>query len=118
MDSASLINHLLARALTFSDREKSHGRITRSESGLGQTVPVGTFQLRVVGEGTYHLALSGAASKVESAELPAECTMELSATLLEAIVAGRATPQRAVIAGELKISGNTGLALPFWFWCL
>ncbi|WP_425097770.1 SCP2 sterol-binding domain-containing protein [Tropicibacter sp. S64] len=49
--------------------------------------------------------------KAHLADLPADCTIRISETNLEKLIAGKLNPMTAFAMGKIKVSGDMSLAL-------
>lgn len=70
------------------------------------------FELSGDGGGTFHATFNNGAHDIGEGAVPAPgCTIIMSATDFQAMVAGTLNPTAAFMSGRLKLKGDMGLAM-------
>jgi putative sterol carrier protein len=85
--------------------------ISQFEKRAATAAPIGgTLKFEVDGIGIL-IDGSGDANTVKASEDAADCTISLTAEVLQKLRDGDINPMMAVMGGQIKISGDMGLAM-------
>jgi putative sterol carrier protein len=85
--------------------------ISQFEKRASTAAPIGgTLKFEVDGVGIL-IDGSGDANKVKASDAAADCTISLTAEVLQKLRDGDINPMMAVMGGQIKISGDMGLAM-------
>ena len=85
--------------------------ISQFEKRAATAAPIGgTLKFEVDGMGIL-IDGSGETNTVKASEDAADCTISLTAEVLQKLRDGEINPMMAVIGGQIKISGDMGLAM-------
>lgn len=87
-------------------------RVAANPARVGNLKAAYQFDLSGQGGGTYHATFDNGSYKIgEGAIENPGCTVSMSASDFEAMVAGKLNPTAAFMSGKLKIKGDMGLAM-------
>ena len=85
--------------------------ISQFEKRAATAAPIGgTLKFEVDGMGIL-IDGSGETNTVKASEDAADCTISLTAEVLQKLKDGEINPMMAVMGGQIKISGDMGLAM-------
>lgn len=85
--------------------------ISQFEKRAATAAPIGgTLKFEVDGMGIL-IDGSSETNKVKASEDAADCTISLTAEVLQKLRDGEINPMMAVMGGQIKISGDMGLAM-------
>ena len=85
--------------------------ISQFEKRAATAAPIGgTLKFEVDGSGIL-IDGSGETNTVKASEDAADCTIRLTAEVLQKLRDGEINPMMAVMGGQIKISGDMGLAM-------
>jgi putative sterol carrier protein len=85
--------------------------ISQFEKRAATAAPIGgTLKFEVDGMGIL-IDGSGETNTVKASEDAADCTISLTAEVLQKLRDGEINPMMAVMGGQIKISGDMGLAM-------
>ena len=85
--------------------------ISQFEKRAAPAAPIGgTLKFEVDGRGIL-MDGSGETNTVKASEDAADCTISLRAEVLQKLRDGEINPMMAVMGGQIKISGDMGLAM-------
>jgi putative sterol carrier protein len=85
--------------------------ISQFEKKAASSAPIeGTLKFEVDGVGII-IDGTGEANTVSASEGEADCTISLTAEVLQKLRDGDINPMMAVMGGQIKISGDMGLAM-------
>lgn len=85
--------------------------ISQFETRAATAAPIGgTLKFEVDGMGIL-IDGSGETNTVKASEDAADCTISLTAEVLQKLRDGEINPMMAVMGGQIKISGDMGLAM-------
>ncbi|MDA9892693.1 SCP2 sterol-binding domain-containing protein [Flavobacteriaceae bacterium] len=85
--------------------------ISQFEKRAATAAPIGgTLKFEVDGMGIL-IDGSGETNTVKASEDAADCTISLTAKVLQKLRDGEINPMMAVMGGQIKISGDMGLAM-------
>ena len=85
--------------------------ISQFEKRAATAAPIGgTLKFEVDGMGIL-IDGSGETNMVKASEDAADCTISLTAEVLQKLRDGEINPMMAVMGGQIKISGDMGLAM-------
>ena len=86
-------------------------KISQFEKRAATAAPIGgTLKFEVDGMGIL-IDGSSETNKVKASEDAADCTISLTAEVLQKLRDGEINPMMAVMGGQIKISGDMGLAM-------
>ena len=85
--------------------------VSQFEKKASGAAPIGgSIKFEVDGQGIL-IDGSGASNTVKASDEEADCTISLTAEVLEKLRDGEINPMMAVMGGQIKITGDMGLAM-------